>query len=82
MVCTALVPFGLTNVVTYALRLRPELSSYKAIATPLRYTRNSDEIIVALEETRNDVVGLEHADPAEIREKLIKFEEEAAQTSP
>jgi hypothetical protein len=41
-----------------------------------------DETIVALEETRNDVVGLEHADPAEIREKLIKFELEAAQTSP
>ena len=37
-----------------------------------------DEIIVSLDETRNDVVGLEHAEPEEIREKLIVLEEEAA----
>lgn len=39
-----------------------------------------DEIIVSLEETRNDVVGLEHAEPEEIREKLRTLEEEATKT--
>ncbi len=37
-----------------------------------------DEIIVSPDETTNDVVGLEHAEPEEIREKLIVLEEEAA----
>jgi low affinity Fe/Cu permease len=34
-------------------------------------------VIVALSETRNDVVGLEHKDPAEIGQKTKRIEEEA-----
>lgn len=37
-----------------------------------------DEIIVVLNETRNDVVGLEHPDPKEIRAKLAAIEAETA----
>lgn len=40
-----------------------------------------DEIIVALNDTRNDVVGLEHADPKEIKAKLGRLEGEAAQSA-
>ena len=36
-----------------------------------------DEIVIALRETRNDVVGLEHADPSEIKEVVETLEREA-----
>jgi low affinity Fe/Cu permease len=36
-----------------------------------------DEIVVALRETRNDVVGLEHSDPKEIKAVLKRIEGEA-----
>ena len=51
---------------------------YSGLSRHSRYPRQLDEIIVSLNETRNDVVGLEHAEPEEIREKLIVLEEEAA----
>ena len=37
-----------------------------------------DEIIVALKEARNNVVGLEHAEPEEIKAHLARLEKEAA----
>lgn len=40
-----------------------------------------DEIVVSLKETRNDVVGLEHAEPEEIRAKRVMLEEEATQSN-
>ncbi|MER9307616.1 low affinity iron permease family protein [Mesorhizobium sp. M0496] len=86
VLCTALVPFGLTNVVTYALSVAAIVITGVVLIQGYRDTAaihaKLDEIIVALEETRNDVVGLEHADPQEIREKLVELEEEAAQTLP
>jgi low affinity Fe/Cu permease len=36
-----------------------------------------DEIVVALRETRNDVVGLEHADPKDIQAVVGRLEDEA-----
>ena len=39
----------------------------------------ADEIVFALEQTRNDVVGLEHAEPHEIKSKLTELEIEAWQ---
>jgi len=36
-----------------------------------------DEIVVALRETRNDVVGLVHSDPEEIRAVVQRLEHEA-----
>ncbi|MFC3324509.1 low affinity iron permease family protein [Mesorhizobium cantuariense] len=84
--CTALVPFGLTNVVTYALSVAAIVITGVVLIQGYRDTAaihaKLDEIIVALNETRNDVVGLEHADPKEIKAKLGKLEEEAARTAP
>lgn len=80
--CTALVPFGMTNVVTYALSVAAIVITGIVLIQGYRDTAaihaKLDEIIVSLDETRNDVVGLEHAEPEEIREKLIVLEEEAA----
>jgi len=84
VLCTALVPFGLTNAVTYALSVAAIVITGVVLIQGYRDTAaihaKLDEIIVALDETRNDVVGLEHAEPEEIREKLVKLEEEAART--
>lgn len=81
LLCTALVPFGLTNVVTYALSVAAIVITGVVLIQGYRDTAaihaKLDEIIVSLEETRNDVVGLEHAEPEEIREKLRTLEEEA-----
>jgi len=81
LLCTALVPFGLTNVVTYALSVAAIVITGIVLIQSYRDTAaihaKLDEIIVSLEETRNDVVGLEHAEPEEIREKLRTLEDEA-----
>ena len=80
--CTALVPLGLTDIVTFALSVLAIVITGVVLIQGYRDTAaihaKLDEIIVSLEETRNDVVGLEHAEPEEIREKLGKLEEEAA----
>ncbi len=80
--CTALVPFGMTNAATYALSVAAIVITGIVLIQGYRDTAaihaKLDEIIVSLDETRNDVVGLEHAEPEEIREKLIVLEEEAA----
>ncbi|MBM2712716.1 low affinity iron permease family protein [Mesorhizobium caraganae] len=82
VICTALVPFGLTNVVTYALSVAAIIITGVVLIQGYRDTAaihaKLDEIIVALNETRNDVVGLEHADPEEIKAKLAILEAEAA----
>lgn len=85
VVCTALVPFGLTNAVTYALSVAAIVITGVVLIQGYRDTAaihaKLDEIIVALDDTRNDVVGLEHADPEEIKAKLTKLEEEAARAA-
>ena len=84
VLCTALVPYGLTNAVTYALSVAAIVITGVVLIQGYRDTAaihaKLDEIIVSLNETRNDVVGLEHAQPEEIREKLTMLEEEAAKT--
>lgn len=84
LLCTALVPFGLTNVVTYALSVAAIVITGVVLIQGYRDTAaihaKLDEIIVSLEQTRNDVVGLEHAEPEEIREKVRTLEEEATKT--
>lgn len=85
VVCTALVPFGLTNVITYALSVAAIVITGVVLIQGYRDTAaihaKLDELIVALNEARNDVVGLEHADPKEIRAKLDRLEKEAADAS-
>lgn len=83
VLCTALVPFGMTNMVTYALSVAAIAITGVVLMQGYRDTAaihaKLNEIIIALDETRNDLVGLEHADPEEIWEKLVMLEEEAAQ---
>jgi low affinity Fe/Cu permease len=62
LLCTALVPFGLTNVVTYALSVAAIVITGVVLIQGYRDTAaihaKLDEIIVSLEETRNDVGGI------------------------
>ena len=85
LLCTALVPFGLTNVVTYALSVAAIIITGVVLIQGYRDTAaihaKLNEIIISLEETRNDVVGLEHAEPEEIKAKLNMLEAEASKRS-
>ncbi|MGX9575766.1 low affinity iron permease family protein [Mesorhizobium sp. f-mel] len=85
VLCTALVPFGLTGVVTYALSVAAIIITCLVLIQGYRDTAaihaKLDEIVVALHETRNDVVGLEHAEPEKIKEHLDKLEKEAVKTT-
>jgi low affinity Fe/Cu permease len=79
--CTLLVPFGMTNAVTYALSVAAIIITGVVLIQGYRDTAaihaKLDEIVVALKETRNDVVGLEHAEPEEIKAELERLEREA-----
>ena len=81
VVCTALVPLGMTDLVTYVLSVAAIIITGVVLIQGYRDTAaihaKLDEIIVALDETRNDVVGLEHADPKEIQAAVEKLEKEA-----
>jgi low affinity Fe/Cu permease len=81
VVCIALVPLGLTDVVTLALSVAAIVITGIVLIQGYRDTAaihaKLDEIIVALHETRNDVVGLEHADPKEITAVVERLEQEA-----
>ncbi|TIV49672.1 MAG: hypothetical protein E5V86_30795 [Mesorhizobium sp.] len=79
--CTLLVPLGLTGVVTYALSVAAIIITGVVLIQGYRDTAaihaKLDEIVIALKQTRNDVVGLEHAEPHEIKSKLTELEIEA-----
>ena len=81
VISTALVPFGLTDVVTYALSVLAIVITGVVLIQGYRDTAalhaKLDELIVALRETRNDVVGLEHEDPKKIGEVIRRLEKEA-----
>lgn len=81
VVCTALVPFGWTDVVTYVLSVAAIIITGVVLIQGYRDTAaihaKLDEIIVALNDTRNDVVGLEHKDPSKIAEAVGRLEKEA-----
>ncbi|ACP21931.1 conserved hypothetical protein (plasmid) [Sinorhizobium fredii NGR234] len=78
---TALVPFGLTNVVTYALSVAAILITSVVLIQGYRDTAaihaKLDEIIVSMRETRNEVVGLEHEQPEHIAAAVQRLEAEA-----
>ena len=81
VVCTVIVPLGLTDVVTYALSVLAIVITGVVLIQGYRDTAaihaKLDEIVIALRETRNDVVGLEHAEPEEIKEVVKTLEQEA-----
>jgi low affinity Fe/Cu permease len=82
LACTALVPFGLTEIVTYILSVAAIFITGVVLIQGYRDTAalhaKLDELILALRETRNEVVGLEHEDPSRIKAALDSLEEEAA----
>ncbi|MCR5858623.1 low affinity iron permease family protein [Mesorhizobium sp. J428] len=86
LACTALVPFGWTDVVTYALSVAAIIITGVVLIQGYRDTAaihaKLDEIILRLSETRNDVIGLEHADPDEIAARIRKIEDEARCAAP
>ena len=81
VVCTVLVPLGMTDLVTYVLSVAAIIITGVVLIQGYRDTAaihaKLDEIIIALGETRNDVVGLEHADPKEIQAAVEQLEHEA-----
>jgi low affinity Fe/Cu permease len=80
-VCCALVPLGLTDLVTFVLSVAAIVITGIVLIQGYRDTAaihaKLDEIVVALRETRNDVVGLEHSDPKEIQAVVDRLEQEA-----
>lgn len=84
--CTALVPFGLTDIVTYGLSVAAIVITGVVLVQGYRDTAaihaKLDEIVVALNETRNDVVGLEHEDPKKITKTIKRLEGEAVEPAP
>ena len=81
LICIALIPAGFTDVVTFALSVAAVVITSVVLIQGYRDTSaihaKLDEIIVALRETRNDVVGLEHAEPHEIQAVVERLEKEA-----
>jgi low affinity Fe/Cu permease len=79
--CTFLVPLGWTEVVTYVLSVAAIIITGVVLIQGYRDTAaihaKLDEIVVALKETRNDVVGLEHESPDKIRAHVERIEKEA-----
>ncbi len=81
VVSTLLVPLGWTEVVTYVLSVAAIVITGVVLIQGYRDTSaihaKLDEIILALKETHNDVVGLEHEEPSKIERKLAEIEREA-----
>ena len=86
VLCTALVPFGRTEVVTYALSVLAIIITGVVLIQGFRDTAamhaKLDEIIVSLKSARNEVVGLEHGEPAEIEAERHAIEKEAEGSQP
>lgn len=82
VLCTALVPLGLTDVVTFALSVLAIVITGIVLIQGFRDTAaihaKLDEIIVSLNAARNEVVGLEHGEPAEIEAEREAIEKVAA----
>ena len=79
--CTLLVPLGWTDVVTYALSVLAIIISGIVLIQGYRDTAalhaKLDELIIAIKETRNDLVGLEHEEPKKIEAVVAELEERA-----
>lgn len=85
VLCTALVPLGLTDVVTYGLSVAAIIITGVVLIQGYRDTAaihaKLDEIVLSLRETRKDVIGLEHEDPELIRTTVEEIEAEAGRES-
>lgn len=85
VVSTVLLPLGFTDVVTYALSVAAIIITGVVLIQGYRDTAaihaKLDEIIVALGQARNEVVGLEHEDPKDIAKSLDEIEDRAREES-
>ncbi|WP_246683282.1 hypothetical protein [Mesorhizobium sp. B2-1-3A] len=83
VLCTALVPVGMTNAVAYALSAAAIVITRVVLIQGYRDTAaihaKLHEIVVSLSESRNDISGLEHAELEEIREMIAMLGQEAPQ---
>ena len=81
IISTAPVPFGLTDIVTYVLSVAAILITGVVLIQGYRDTAaihaKLDEIVLSLNDARNQVVGLEHADAKDIKAALKTIEREA-----
>ncbi|MBZ9986594.1 low affinity iron permease family protein [Mesorhizobium sp. BH1-1-5] len=75
--CTLLVPFGLTYALSVAAIIITGVVLIQGYRDTAAIHAKLDEIVIALRQTRNDVVGLEYAEPHEIKSKLTELEMEA-----
>ncbi|TPJ47910.1 low affinity iron permease family protein [Mesorhizobium sp. B2-7-1] len=75
--CTLLVPFGLTYALSVAAIIITGVVLIQGYRDTAAIHAKLDEIVIALHQTRNDVVGLEYAEPHEIKSKLTELEMEA-----
>lgn len=86
VVCTLLVPLGWTDVVTFFLSVLAIVISGIVLIQGYRDTAalhaKLDELIIALRETRNDLVGLEHEEPEKIAAVVNEIEERAKDCVP
>jgi len=80
---TLMIPFGGTNIINYALSVSAIVITGVVLIQGYRDTAaihaKLDEIVLAMRETRNEVVGLEHESPAKIEKTIESLENEAAQ---
>jgi low affinity Fe/Cu permease len=78
---TGFVPFGWTNQVTYALSVAAIVITGVVLIQGYRDTAaiqaKLDEIVLAMNAARNEVIGLEKREPEEIAEEIEKIEHEA-----
>jgi low affinity Fe/Cu permease len=84
VVSTLLVPFGWTDVITYGLSVLAIVISGIVLIQGYRDTAalhaKLDELLIALRETRNELVGLEHEEPKKIAAVVEELEERAKST--
>jgi low affinity Fe/Cu permease len=82
IICSVAVPMGFDeNVITFGLSVAAIVITGVVLIQGYRDTAaihaKLDEIIVAMKETRNELVGLEHEDPKKIEAALDAIEKEA-----
>ena len=84
-ISTMLVLIGWTDMVTYFLSVLAIIITGIVLIQGYRDTAalhaKLDEILLALRETRNDLVGLEHEDPQKISAVIAELEDRAKQLS-
>ena len=81
-ICTAVAAYGFVNVTTYYLSVLAIVLTGVVLIQNYRDTAamqaKLNEIVIAIKDARNAVVGLEHAAPEEIKKELKKIERRAA----